>query len=190
MTVLFGGDASYYGAQQDTWEWDGNRWMQRSDIGPLPRYGHAMAYDVGRNRIVLYGGASQYTTFGDTWEWDGRDWRQTASGLPSPRWGHGVSYHEAAAMLLLFGGYIDNQVFFGETWAHRAGAPVRLGDLNCDGAVTFDDINPFVLALCNDFGLAYYSAYPTCNRLNGDLNLDCALTFADINPFVAALTGQ
>jgi hypothetical protein len=62
------------------------------------------------------------------------------------------------------------------------------GDLNCDGCVTFRDINPFVLALSNP--AAYYLAYPDCYLLNGDCNYDGVLNFGDINPFVAILSGR
>ena len=62
------------------------------------------------------------------------------------------------------------------------------GDLNCDGVVNFDDINPFVLALSDPAG--YQQQYPNCNILNGDVNGDGRVDFADINPFVALLTGQ
>ena len=64
---------------------------------------------------------------------------------------------------------------------------VHPGDLNCDGAVNFDDINPFVLALSDPAG--YHSAYPNCNIMNGDINGDGLVNFDDINPFVALLTG-
>ena len=47
---------------------------------------------------------------------------------------------------------------------------LRLGDLNCDGAVNFGDISPFVLALSDPAG--YAAAYPGCNLLNGDTNGD------------------
>ena len=40
------------------------------------------------------------------------------------------------------------------------------GDLNCDGHVDFDDINPFVLALSDPAG--YEAAYPGCHLLNAD----------------------
>ncbi len=65
--------------------------------------------------------------------------------------------------------------------------PQMLGDLNCDGVVNFDDINPFVLALSNPAG--YQAAYPDCDILNGDCNGDGVVTFDDINPFVALLAG-
>ena len=60
------------------------------------------------------------------------------------------------------------------------------GDLNCDGAVNFGDINPFVLLLaCRS---CYTQQYPQCEWILGDLNHDGQITFADINPFVARLS--
>ncbi|MEW6252800.1 MAG: M28 family peptidase [Planctomycetota bacterium] len=63
----------------------------------------------------------------------------------------------------------------------------RPGDLNCDGLITFDDINPFVLALSDPAG--YQAQFPNCSIMNGDLNGDGRVDFGDINPFVAVLTG-
>jgi hypothetical protein len=65
---------------------------------------------------------------------------------------------------------------------------VARGDLNCDGVVDFDDINPFVLALSDP--AAYAAAYPTCNILTGDCDQNGQVDFDDINPFVALLGGQ
>jgi hypothetical protein len=64
---------------------------------------------------------------------------------------------------------------------------LRPGDLNCDGVVDFDDVNPFVLAISSPE--AYALAYPDCNFLNGDCNGDEIVDFDDINPFVALLSG-
>jgi hypothetical protein len=61
------------------------------------------------------------------------------------------------------------------------------GDLNCDGVVNFDDIDPFVLALSDP--VWYHAAYPNCNILNGDCNRDGVVNFDDINPFVAIISG-
>jgi hypothetical protein len=60
-----------------------------------------------------------------------------------------------------------------------------LGDMNCDGRVDFDDINPFVAALVGRAG--YEAAYPWCDWLNGDIDGNQAVDFDDINPFVACL---
>jgi hypothetical protein len=68
------------------------------------------------------------------------------------------------------------------------GIPAQLlGDLNCDGVVDFDDINPLVLALSDP--LVYQQAYPNCDVLNGDCNGDGFVDFDDINPFVVLLSG-
>jgi hypothetical protein len=62
-----------------------------------------------------------------------------------------------------------------------------LGDLNCNGAIGFDDINPFVLRLSNPE--AYFAAYPNCPDARGDINGDGTVSFGDINPFVALMVG-
>jgi predicted small integral membrane protein len=62
-----------------------------------------------------------------------------------------------------------------------------LGDLNCDAAVDFDDINPFVLALSDPAG--YAAMYPNCSSLNADCDGNGYVDFDDINPFVAILSG-
>jgi hypothetical protein len=61
----------------------------------------------------------------------------------------------------------------------------RLGDLNCDGHVDFDDINAFVLALVSH--AQYVARYPDCRWENADCNRDGYVDFDDINPFVACL---
>jgi hypothetical protein len=64
---------------------------------------------------------------------------------------------------------------------------VTPGDMNCDGAVDFGDINPFVLALTDSSHYPDY--YPCCNVYNADMDADGAVNFGDINPFVALLSG-
>jgi hypothetical protein len=61
-----------------------------------------------------------------------------------------------------------------------AGAPVKKGDMNCDGVVDFKDINPFVAIL---------SGGTPCSAANADTNCDNVIDFKDINPFVALLSG-
>ena len=79
--LMFGGResadaASLPRAFGDTWEWSGTLWTQRQDIGPSRRWGHAVAYDLERRRLVLFGGAlnalqgstADYRPQSDTWE--------------------------------------------------------------------------------------------------------------------------
>jgi hypothetical protein len=59
-----------------SWEWDGAHWTLRQDMGPAPRWGHALAFDSARGRPVLFGGFSAPpgdpnvagSVVGDTWE--------------------------------------------------------------------------------------------------------------------------
>ena len=67
-------------------------------------------------------------------------------------------------------------------------APPPLGDMNCDGVVDFEDINPFVLGLSDP--ATYLVAYPACGLQNGDCDFDGAVDFDDINCFVALLAGE
>lgn len=62
-----------------------------------------------------------------------------------------------------------------------------LGDCNCDGVVSFDDIAPFVLALTGE--AVYAQAYPDCYWTNADCDLDGDVDFDDINAFVSVLMG-
>jgi hypothetical protein len=75
-----------------------------------------------------------------------------------------------------------------EIWGLAPSAPDILGDTNCDGVVSFDDINPFVLAISD--AEAYFAAYPNCNILRADCNGDGLVDFDDINPFVGLLSGS
>jgi len=61
------------------------------------------------------------------------------------------------------------------------------GDLNCDGQVSFGDINPFVLYLSNY--AVWQTTYAGCNPENGDINGDGNYpAFSDINAFVTLLS--
>ncbi len=61
------------------------------------------------------------------------------------------------------------------------------GDMDCNGAVDFNDINGFVVALVGR--ASYEAAYPDCVYENADVNDDGLVNFADIDAFVAALVG-
>ena len=92
--LLYGGVASLTDAAAQvfagSWEWDGQHWTQRQDIGPGPRWGHAMAFDSVRGRTVLYGGAAVPPAdtkvgshlLGDTWEEEGIPGQTTPGSAP------------------------------------------------------------------------------------------------------------
>ena len=115
-TVDTGGDNSTFG---DTWEWDGTAWSQVASGGPSNRSGHAMAYDMARQRTLLFGGSEfvPYTTtyVGDTWEWDGVVWKPLATSGPSARQGCTMVYDAATQFVALWGGDA-NSTSLGDTW--------------------------------------------------------------------------
>ncbi len=76
----------------------------------------------------------------------------------------------------------------GDVWkiVPAVALPLR-GDMNLDGQVNFDDINPFVLGLTDPAG--YQATYGVSPVVTGDFNCDGNFDFGDINPFVGALAG-
>lgn len=89
-------------------------WTQKEDIGPPPRFGHAMCYDSARACAVLFGGDGSQL-FGDTWTWSGGLWTQVADTGPSPRRGHSLSFDSTRGVVLLFGGSSGN-LLERDTW--------------------------------------------------------------------------
>ncbi len=70
-------------------------------------------------------------------------------------------------------------------WCMPLPGNFRRGDMNCDGVMNFDDINPFVLALVSQ--TSYVAQYPGCPWPNADINGNGVVNFDDINPFVSCL---
>jgi hypothetical protein len=131
VVVLFGGQGS--GWFDDTWEWNGANWSQRTaGAGPGARIGLAMAYDSARHVTVLFAGRSPAAYLNDTWEWDGVNWSQRAS-LPasSGRCDHALIYDQARAETVLFGGIYMSYSSFGDTWVYRASPEVLQQPLDC-----------------------------------------------------------
>jgi hypothetical protein len=73
--LLFGGGDNSF--ETDLWSWDGEAWTQLAPDGVPPRSGAGGAYDVARNRVIMFGGVErpggQAVT--DTWEWDREVWQ-------------------------------------------------------------------------------------------------------------------
>jgi DNA-binding beta-propeller fold protein YncE len=63
-----------------------------------------------------------------------------------------------------------------------------LGDMNCDGAVSINDIAPFVTALLDPAG--YVAQHPLCSVFNADMNQDLQEDGLDIRLFVNTLVGS
>lgn len=103
----------------ETWEWDGEDWEQLSPVHVPPARGkHVMAYDAGRDRIVLFGGSADKSLFNDTWEWDGTDWQLIKpKHSPPARCCHAISYDSARKQIVLYGGWDPtHNNFFNDIW--------------------------------------------------------------------------
>jgi len=103
--------------------------FQRQETGWRPIFTETMlpyntefrlAYDSGRNRLVLFGGEDLNSTrTAETWEYDGSDWTriQTAT-FPNPRRSHAMTYDSARDRVVLFGGDTAANSFDAETWEY------------------------------------------------------------------------
>ncbi len=120
--MLFGGrnTTSFF---NDLWEWDSQNqsapWTNVTPPGlkPSARYGHAMAYDSNRDKIVLFGGRDT-STKNDTWEWDPAtgNWSEiTLATSPSARMYHGMAYDPGLGQMVLYGGTPSTGAL-GDTW--------------------------------------------------------------------------
>jgi len=94
-----------------------------------------MAYDPGRQVIVMFGGlANAPETVNETWLFEGHCWQQSHPAInPAPRLGAGLAYNPMVALTLLIGGRSqppvepdypqDAWTWDGTTWTRLAGAP-------------------------------------------------------------------
>src|SRR4030095_6896275 len=101
--------------------WDGSAWWLRTPAtAPPARIWPSMAYDLVRQRVVLFGGSADFSAaapFGDPWEWDGAQWLQVAAppAAPPARATAGMTYDPQRNRVVLFGG-VGASGFLGDTW--------------------------------------------------------------------------
>jgi len=118
VTTLFGGDGACT-ALNDTWEFTGATWTPRlSVVRPSARAGHGFAFDLRRQRAVLFGGLRPgLGVAGDTWEWDGSTWLQrTPATAPPARAFAAMAYDATRGVTVLFGGEGSGGALLGDTW--------------------------------------------------------------------------
>lgn len=83
---------------------------------PPARSSHALTYDPGRRRTVLFGGVTiTGKELADTWEWDGTSWQPRLGFGPTPRALTAMAWHPGRQTALLFGGR-GAGVPLGDTW--------------------------------------------------------------------------
>lgn len=121
--VLFGGvnGIGFAGTLSDTWELTATGWSLRpTPVRPPARFGHAIAYDRTRGRVVVFGGRTNagIVFLDDTWEWDGVAWTlRTPAVSPSRRMNHTMAFDPVSGRVLLFGGIQLGGPVMGDTWS-------------------------------------------------------------------------
>jgi len=88
---------------------------------PAGRILPGMAYDVGAQKIVLFGGDDLARCLGDTWIYDckTRTWSQQKPKVsPEPRAGHALLYVPDQKVVLLAGGYAGGWRPLKDVWAY------------------------------------------------------------------------
>lgn len=103
------------------WSWNGTTWSVVMDETQSPvsdRSEFAVAYDAGRDQIIVFGGTDG-SSFGTTFKITGTTWTYLDAG-PSPRWYTAMAYDPVRDRIVLFGGYDnvggDSITEFGDTW--------------------------------------------------------------------------
>jgi hypothetical protein len=179
VAVMFGGwGDGLPGYLGDTWEWT-------AGAPVVSRQPESVSATVGQNLSfhVTVSGAQTYQ-----WRRDGADLADGESERGSAIRGATTAKLTIENVQLADGGDYDVVVAndCGSVGSDSATLtvepPITRGDLNCDGGVDFNDIDPFVTALISRDD--YDSRYPDCNYLNADVNADGGVDFNDIDGFV------
>lgn len=98
-------------------------WTQiPTTTAPTARVGHAMAHDLPRDKVVLFGGQDAGGRLADTWLFDGGAWVATSTAAaPSPRAAHAMAYDPGRDRIVLFGGIGVGGAILGDTWEWDGG---------------------------------------------------------------------
>ncbi|MEM7203237.1 MAG: kelch repeat-containing protein [Planctomycetota bacterium] len=133
--------------------WDGAAWTPVSTPGPAPRSGAALAYDRGRDRVVLVGIVDQGGSVAtETWEWDGVQW--TFASALSPFGGpRAIAYDEARGAVIVLAGPMGTArtwAWDGASWTERT--PAQSPPWRTNTSLSYDPLRQRVLAFGGDEG--------------------------------------
>lgn len=115
-TVLFGGHHANGYTLGDTWLWDGLDWTQ-GPFSPGGLEGSAMAWDVGAERVVLFGGVNSPSGkfSADTRLFDGVQWTSfPAPAAPAARY---TAMASLPQRVVLFSGQFRSGASTNDTWS-------------------------------------------------------------------------
>lgn len=137
----------------DLWEWNGSAWQPLPQTsGPPVRRLAGMAFDIARDRMVLFGGIGPNNTLlADTWEWDGTAWSSPQPpAAPSGGW-VALAYDSTRARTVSFGGSgLETWEWDGSVWQQRVTAtfPGATGPIS-QLSMTYDPAAQKSVLTCN-----------------------------------------
>lgn len=101
-----------------TWTFDGTTWsLLGQPAGSQQSSRAALAYDLLRQRAVLFGGTQSPYPSSTLYEHDGSGWSLRENGGPTPRVGHAMTYDIARGVVVLYGGRTNvGQRVRDDTW--------------------------------------------------------------------------
>ena len=83
---------------------------------PPMRRSTALAYDLVRHRVVMFGGETNLGLLGDTWEFDGHDWAlRSPSHAPTARSNHALWFDPRIERVVLVAG-TDHTIELEDAW--------------------------------------------------------------------------
>ncbi len=148
----------------------------------VPQDGAYQFFTASDNGSNLFIGAARVVDNDGLHQFQERDgWIGLEAGTHAIRVEFFQRFGTHGLVVSLAGAGLEKQVIPAEAWLHRAAN----GDMNCDDAVNFLDIDAFVLALVGQ--PQYDAAFPTCDYLLADTDASGAVDFNDINLFVQLL---
>ncbi|MBS1787904.1 MAG: putative Ig domain-containing protein [Acidobacteria bacterium] len=167
--ILFGGSKNAGYADNDTWDLtltspSAGTWtmIAPNGSGPNKRQRHAMAYDPGCRKVILFGGWSDIATYADdTWEWrrDTLSWCQTSVPTPpSPARQFSAMAYDGKGVIMN-GGLNSSLAQIQDTWrfACNRAYTYRAGLMD-DFALPTDPTSPTAAFMANVD--AFYSTPP------------------------------
>jgi len=85
---------------------------------PVPRIGHAIAYDPSSGRTIMFGGLTVGGLSNETWTYNAATklWRRwTTTQPPAARQGHAMAFDPGTGLVVVFGGRTETGLT-NETW--------------------------------------------------------------------------
>ncbi len=171
---------------QDASNWNPDFWGDPND--PLEVYEDAPIFVAFRDVNGKYG--SLGILYGPDMRLDPNkypNWKTIEVPIDIlPEWPTDADFDPTKVVTIEFfgtdwGGLGTDFVDIRDVFLGPVGPATCVGDTNCDGVVSFGDINPFVAGLTGG---------PLCNPANFDINGNGTVGFDDINPFVAYLSAH